>query len=417
MDWMLGMPVKDLIKDDLTEEQIEYEMNANVLETDPSKDKNNKLWFVFRDFTIFDTSNVIQQTAQRKLSGWRMVTKEEFKKSRLSDIGISEWRWDEIYGKPIEDLYEYDSEIVEVIQKLNSNENPLKFTKGLAKGYSVIDSYFVYEYPTEQPTESKTSLSSQQTSQENWRFKTLDEIQKEGLGFYGLSENLISKYTGKKFEDIIVSKEYKTRMLEINSMKDSIKRKKGITIDGYLFPHTFFTTDPLPVEAVSGFKLSIETIPSTLKRDYPFSANIGDRKSPSQSAGKLYSRFENLPAAKAELFNTFFKGNDGAWWNLKQVGTEWRWEKASPQPSQTSTSGKNIDQMIKEAAEKYAQDRSISNLPPYLKQLAINNQIKQKGVVNEKNSINFGRIDDSASWGDGCIFEVMKTAHPRVTVT
>lgn len=97
-----------------------------------------------------------------------------------------------------------------------------------------------------------------------------------------------------------------------------------------------------------------------------------------------------MPAAKAELFNTFFKGNDDAWWNLKQVGTEWRWEKASPQPSQTFTSGENIDQMIKEAAQKYAQDRSISNLPPYLKQLAINNQIKERGVVNENATVNNG---------------------------
>lgn len=213
MDWMLGMPVKDLIKDDLTEERIEYEMTANVLETDPSKDKNNKSWFVFRGFTIFDTSNVIQQTSQRKLSGWRILTEEEFKKYKYDDFDIPEHIWDEMYGKPIEDFYEYDSEIVEVIQKLNSNERPLGFTKGLAKGYRLPIRYFVYEYPTEQPTESKTSLSSQQTSQENWRFKTLDEIQKEGLGFFGLSEKLISKYTGKKLEDIVVNTEYKTRML------------------------------------------------------------------------------------------------------------------------------------------------------------------------------------------------------------
>ena len=52
MDWMYGMPVKDLIKDDLTEEQIGNQLKDenDVIETDPLKDKNNKLWFVFRGF-------------------------------------------------------------------------------------------------------------------------------------------------------------------------------------------------------------------------------------------------------------------------------------------------------------------------------------------------------------------------------
>lgn len=320
MDWMFGMPIKDLIESNLTEKEIETAIKDGI-ETDPSKDKTNISWTIFPDFVIFDTSNIAQQSTQRNLSGWRLVTEEELKKKTFGDLGIPKHIWKEIYGKPIEDFYDFDSQIAESIQQLNSNENPKKFTKGIAEGYSVTDSYFVYEYPAEQTT-----------STSEWRFKTLDEIQKEGLGFAGVSEKTIGTYVGKKLKDLVDS-------VALDIYIKSIKNQEGtvVTSLGYSFPWKFFTDKPLPQETTTGFELSIETLPATLKRDYIFTANTGNRKAPSQSAGYLYSKYANLPAAQAELFSTFFKGNDGAWWKLKQVGTEWRWEKASPQPSQTST--------------------------------------------------------------------------------
>lgn len=376
MDWIFGMPIKELIQDDLTEEQIGNKFRDNIsILTDEKKDPNGRSWYIFPRYAVFDTSNVESQPTQRNLSGWRLVTEEELKKKKFGDLGIPEHIWKEIYGKPIEDFYDFDSEIAESIQQLNSNGNPKKFTKGIARGYNVTDNYFVYEYPAE----------SQTTSTNEWRFKTLYEIQKEGLGFEGLSEKTISTYVGKKLKDLVDS-------VALDIYIKSIKNQEGkiVTLEGYTFSWKFFTDQPLPQETTTAFKLPIETLPATLKRDYIFTPNTGNRKAPSQSAGYLYSKYANLPAAQAELFSTFFKGNDGAWWKLKQVGTEWRWEKASPQPSQTatSTSGKNIDQMIKEAEEKFVSDRKISNLPPYLKQLAINNQIKEFGVVNENTRVN-----------------------------
>lgn len=382
MDWMYGMPVKDLIKDDLTEEQIEYELK-DVIETDPLKDKNNKSWFIFRGFTIFDTSNVKPKVneAQTQLSGWRIKTKEEIKKENLDYLGISDKVWEEIYGKPIEDLYVSQSQVNDAISLIKANLRPPALTKGIASSYTLLPKYF-----------SSLKLS---TTIPNlvYRFKTLDEMRNEGLGtaggaYYGVNEETIKKYAGKSLDEL-----YDDGYLGGNTIKEvieNINNKENIYIAGYKFPIDYFTDQPLTAEATSGFKLSVETIPATLKRDYRFIANTGNRKAPSQSAGNLYSRYANLPAAKAELFNTFFKGNDGTWWKLKQVGTEWRWEKSSPQPSQTSTSEKNIDQMIKEASQKYMYNRSISNLPPYLKQLAINNQIEERGVVNEKAMVTVG---------------------------
>ena len=333
MDWMFGISVKDLIKDDLTEEEIGYKIKDGSdfsLETNPSKDKNNKSWFIFPEFIIFDTSNVKPKVnePQTQLSGWRIKTKEEFKKENLGYAGIQDKVWEEIYGKPIEDLYASKSQINDAIILIKANLRPQPFTKGIAASYTLSPKYFSY--------------LTQSTTIPNlvYRFKTLDEMRDEGLGtaggaYYGVNEETIKKYAGKSLDEL-----YDDGYLGGNTIKEvieNINNKENIYIAGYKFPIAYFTDKPLTAEATSEFKLSIETIPSTLKRDYTFSTNKGDRKAPSQSAGNLYSRYANLPAAKAELFNTFFKGNDGAWWKLKQVRTEWRWEKSSPQPSQTST--------------------------------------------------------------------------------
>ena len=334
MDWMFGIPVKDLIKDDLTEEQIEYELKSNVIETDPSKDKNNKSWFVFLGFTIFDTSNVKPKVndPQMQLSGWRIKTKEEFKKENLDYAGIPDRVWEEIYGKPIEDLYASQSQINDAISLLKSYLRPPAFTKGIASRYTLLPKYFSPYLPTTIPNPVIPNLV--------YRFKTLDEMRDEKLGtaggaYYGVNEETIKKYAGKSLDEL-----YDDGYLGGNTIKEvieNINNKENIYIAGYKFPIAYFTDQPLTAEATSGLKLSIETIPSRLKRSYIFSTNKGDRKAPSQSAGNLYSRYANLPAAKLELLNTFFKGNDGAWWNLKQVKGTWRWEKSSPQPSQTST--------------------------------------------------------------------------------
>jgi hypothetical protein len=181
----------------------------------------------------------------------------------------------------------------------------------------------------------------QQTLEENWRFKTLEEIQKEGLGFAGLSEKTISQYTGKPLSDLDLK-------YPVDLTIKKIKNRELNVVSGYNFDYKFFTNQPLPGEATSGYSLPIETIPSKLSFWLNFKSNKGDRQSPTQSAGDLYANYKNHPFTKEELFNTFFKGNDGNWWNLQEVKGTWRWEKSSPQPKVSSSSTSTTPEPIVE---------------------------------------------------------------------
>jgi hypothetical protein len=143
-------------------------------------------------------------------------------------------------------------------------------------------------------------------------------------------------------------------------------------------------------------KQPVETIPedsSVLFANISFIRNINDRKSPSQGAGVLHSRFSNDPTIKQLLFSTSFKGNDGKWWRLTDRGNTWAWvqDKSAPVTS-TSTSApstKSIDERIEQATKLFATDSIIKNLPPYLKELALRNQENyvNSNIRNENTSI------------------------------
>ena len=93
-------------------------------------------------------------------------------------------------------------------------------------------------------------------------------------------------------------------------------------------------TNPKP--ATQGVKQRILTIPELLSKDYNLDYNIGNRTGPSQSASELRVAYENTQYEN-ELKNTYFVGNDGNWYRLKEDsrGT-WTWKKDEP-PIQTST--------------------------------------------------------------------------------
>lgn len=89
--------------------------------------------------------------------------------------------------------------------------------------------------------------------------------------------------------------------------------------------------------SAKGQSLSVQTIPNKLSYAITFESNKqigGKRKSPTQSAGELYRMYDGT-AYKDKIFETFFMGNDGAWWNIVEGGSTWRWKRANPQPATT----------------------------------------------------------------------------------
>jgi hypothetical protein len=88
-------------------------------------------------------------------------------------------------------------------------------------------------------------------------------------------------------------------------------------------------------ESATGQSLNVKTIPDKLSYAIKFETNKGgSRKSPTQSAGELYRNYGG-GSYKDKIFETFFMGNDGAWWNLVEGGSTWRWKRANPQPTST----------------------------------------------------------------------------------
>lgn len=177
-------------------------------------------------------------------------------------------------------------------------------------------------------------------AQEEWRFKTLDEIDEEDLGYSGLEKRTILRYTGKLLTELDLG-------YPIDVSIKQIKNGQSISVDGYLFFNEFFTTKPLPTQQIEGYSLPIETIPSKLSFGPIFESNKGDRKSPTQSAGELFRAYNSDIKRKEELFNMKFKGNDGNWWKLQEAGGTWLWRKTSEKPIVSSSSTTATTEPIK----------------------------------------------------------------------
>jgi len=116
----------------------------------------------------------------------------------------------------------------------------------------------------------------------------------------------------------------------------------------------------LPVTKASNtFKQRIDTMPEELSFDYNLQYNVGNRNSPSQSAGELKERYENSDKEK-ELLSTYFKGNDGEWYIISEDsrGT-WKWKKENLPPGQyvkSSSVNKNYSEMSQGELENRKKD-------------------------------------------------------------
>lgn len=114
-----------------------------------------------------------------------------------------------------------------------------------------------------------------------------------------------------------------------------------------IFPGESETTSPEPATSSQQKKygLPIETYPTSFSFPIPgFSANTGDRKSPTQSAGELrrwYFTLGNVAQIDyaRELDRARFKGNDGNWYALVTGKSGvWSWKKTTPPPTQYTAS-------------------------------------------------------------------------------
>lgn len=164
-------------------------------------------------------------------SGWRVKTKNELEKDKLGDLGISPTVLNAIYGKPLEDLFETKKEVENAIKILESDRfiDSIRFFDGIAKGYGLTKYYF-----TKKPI-------IEEAQEEQWRFKTLDEIDADGLDYAGLDKRDISKYTGKLLTELNLR-------YPVEEIVKDIKNNISVNVDGYTFRSKYFTTKPLPAQ-------------------------------------------------------------------------------------------------------------------------------------------------------------------------
>lgn len=109
------------------------------------------------------------------------------------------------------------------------------------------------------------------------------------------------------------------------------------------------TPEPSTTTQQNRYTLPIETYPAKLKFTIPnFKANIGDRNSPTQSAGELRKWFNDLGNISQldygqQLDKTRFKGNDGNWYRINIAkGGIWTWKEATPPPIQSTSSAEQV---------------------------------------------------------------------------
>lgn len=199
------------------------------------------------------------------------------------------------------------------------------------------------------PGESQTTTVAEKAGQ--WRMKTKEEFDAEGIVSYEDFANVAPQfvydnYAGKYLVDI-----YSTD--RIDSLKEAENRIGNTSLhlnQGYTMSSSkFWTQKPLPQTTTSAqqkkYGLPIETYPTFFSFPIPgFSANTGDRQSPTQSAGELRRWFSNLGNVAQieyarELDRARFKGNDGNWYALNTGrGGVFTWKKTTPPPTQYTPS-------------------------------------------------------------------------------
>jgi hypothetical protein len=209
------------------------------------------------------------------------------------------------------------------------------------------------EWPEMRKRYVPTSLTPTQTPTKTgvkWRMKTKEEFDAEGIvtftDFGSIDPTFVyANYAGKYLEDIYDS-------TQIDSIQDAESRigQSGLSLNkGYnMSKAKYWTQKPLPQIATStpqnGYTLPIETYPALFSFKIPgFSANTGNRQSPTQSAGELKRWFSGLSSSEQtryaiEIDRARFKGNDGKWYAIKiGRGGVWTWKETTPPPTQRAS--------------------------------------------------------------------------------
>jgi hypothetical protein len=196
-----------------------------------------------------------------------------------------------------------------------------------------------------------TSTQTQTGTGGKWRMKTKEEFEDEGIvtveDFGSIDPAFVyANYACKYLEDIYDSD-------TIDSIQDAEKRigQSGLGLNkGYnMSKAKYWTQKPLPQIATStqqnSYTLPIETYPALFSFKIPgFSANTGNRQSPTQSAGELKRWYQTLGSAEqtryaSEIDRARFKGNDGNWYAIKiGKGGVWTWKETTPPPTQRAAS-------------------------------------------------------------------------------
>jgi hypothetical protein len=273
------------------------------------------------------------QKVQELGDGWRLPTTEEFEnilnpnKNKIPNLKQNK---NDYYWTSTENILDYDSYVYDFRQGLRLvDRNEIEY----------------YILPVRDLSSSTTS-----TTQNTYGLKIGDDLPEEiinkwaeeGLNFCGSSKNYWTSIEGTFSGD---------RKIESFKMIDG---ELGFLVSGtnnvYLKAEGFKefleeqTNKTTQQTSTAGFKQRIATIPETLSRDYNLDYNLGDRTGPSQSASGLRLAYENTQYEN-ELKNTYFVGNDGNWYRLKEDsrGT-WTWKKDEP-PVQTSTINKQYNSM------------------------------------------------------------------------
>jgi nucleoid DNA-binding protein len=117
------------------------------------------------------------------------------------------------------------------------------------------------------------------------------------------------------------------KVREIGNLTEDEKRKK---IKNYDKPTSSIPAISQPTAQVAQdqYSLNIPTLPKRVNYYALIDANIGDRPSPSQSAGELKSKYGLDSKAANGLLNTLFAGNDGKWYKIAERGNKWVWAAA-----------------------------------------------------------------------------------------
>jgi hypothetical protein len=187
-----------------------------------------------------------------------------------------------------------------------------------------------------------TTSTQTQTETSEWRFKTKQELESEfGTDFNRFSipegyfndwygQNLAEMYSSSKYANIKEAEEY--------LMNNDIQ----LGLSEFFLPKRYFT---LTSTQTNGYTLPIETYPALFSFKIPgFSANTGNRQSPTQSAGELKRWYQTLGSAEqtryaSEIDRARFKGNDGNWYAIKiGKGGVWTWKETTPPPTARGTS-------------------------------------------------------------------------------